>query len=46
MVDNILKKIISRKEQKINELKKKISIDSLKEKINQNNTYINFKEKI
>ncbi len=46
MVDNILKKIISRKEQKINELKKKISVDSLKEKINQNNTYVNFKEKI
>ena len=46
MVDNILKKIISKKEQRISEFKKKISIESLKEKINQNKTYVNFKEKI
>ena len=46
MVENILNKIINKKEQKLNELKKTISIESLKEKINENSSYINFKEKI
>jgi len=46
MVKNILNKIINKKEQKINELKKIISIESLKEKIEKNKTFINFKEKI
>ena len=46
MVENILNKIINKKEQKLNELKKIISIESLKEKIEENNTFINFKKKI
>jgi len=46
MVNNILKKIIDKKSQRINELKKTVSIESLREKIDQNKTYINFKEKI
>ena len=46
MPENILNKIINKKSQRLNELKKTISIESLKERIDQNNTYINFKEKI
>ena len=46
MVENTLNKIINKKEQKLNELKKTISIESLKEKINENKSFINFKEKI
>ena len=46
MVENTLNKIIKKKEQKLNELKKITFIDSLKEKIKENNTFINFKEKI
>ena len=46
MVENTLNKIINKKEQKLNELKKIISIESLKEKIEENSTFINFKEKI
>ena len=46
MVDNILSKIINKKKHKLNELKKIISIESLKTKINQNKNYFNFKEKI
>jgi len=46
MVENTLVKIINKKKQKINELKKNISIESLNEKIKKNNTFINFKEKI
>ena len=46
MVENTLNKIIKKKEQKLNELKKITSIESLKEKIKENNTFINFKEKI
>jgi len=46
MVENTLNKIINKKEQKLNELKKIISIESLKEKIKENSTFINFKEKI
>jgi len=46
MPENILEKIINSKKEKINELKKIISIESLNEKIEMNKTFINFKEKI
>ena len=46
MVKNVLNKIINQKEQKLNELKKIISIESLEEKIKKNSTFINFKKKI
>ena len=46
MSDNILKKILDNKKNKINNLKKDISIESLSEKIKDNNCFINFKEKI
>ena len=46
MVKNILSEIIKKKEKKLNDLKKITSIDLLKEKIKENNTFINFKEKI
>ena len=46
MVENTLNKIIKKKEQKLNKLKKITSIETLKEKIKKNNTYINFKKKI
>ena len=46
MVENTLNKIINKKGQKLNELKKTISIESLREKIKENRTFINFKEKI
>jgi len=46
MVENILDKIINKKQLRLNELKKIISIDSLKEKINENKSFVNFKEKI
>ena len=46
MAENILNKIIENKKQKIDSLKKSVSIDSLKEKINENKSFINFKEKI
>ena len=43
---NSLRNIIIKKEKKLNELKKAISIESLREKINENKNFINFKEKI
>tara|TARA_Y100001970_G_scaffold257302_1_gene335851 strand:- start:421 stop:1212 length:792 start_codon:yes stop_codon:yes gene_type:complete len=46
MAENILKKIIEKKIIKINNLKKSITAESLKDKINKNNSFINFKEKI
>jgi len=46
MPDNILIKIINKKKQKLSELKKTVSIESLNEKIEQNKIYLNFKEKI
>ena len=46
MANNILNKIINKKKQRLNKLKKTISIESLKEKIDQNNNYLDFKEKI
>tara|TARA_A100000164_G_scaffold237651_1_gene211081 strand:+ start:280 stop:1071 length:792 start_codon:yes stop_codon:yes gene_type:complete len=46
MAENILEKIIQNKREKIEDLKKTISIDSLNELINSNRTFIDFKEKI
>ena len=46
MSENILEKIITKKITKIKNLKKNITIESLKEKINKNSTFINFKDKI
>ena len=46
MSENILEKIIINKIKKIDILKKSISLDSLKERINENKSFINFKEKI
>jgi len=46
MPENILEKIIIAKIQKINVLKKSISLDSIKVKIDENKTFINFKKKI
>ena len=46
MSENILEKIITKKIEKIDILKKSVSIDSLKDKINKNKSFINFKEKI
>jgi len=43
---NILEKIIINKEKKIDLLKKSLSIESLKIKIDENQSFINFKEKI
>ena len=46
MSENILEKIIKKKSEKIIELKKHITIKSLEEKIENNKTFINFKDKI
>jgi indole-3-glycerol phosphate synthase len=46
MSENILDKIIKKKIEKIDLLKKSISLQSLKEKIDKNKSFINFKEKI
>ena len=46
MPENVLKKIIQKKSEKIFNLKKNISLESLNETINANKTFINFKEKI
>ena len=46
MAENVLEKIIKKKIEKIVNLKKTISLDSLDELINTNKTFINFKEKI
>ena len=46
MPDNILEKIIKKKIERIDLLKKSISLKSLDEKINQNRLFINFKDKI
>ena len=45
-MQNTLSKIISKKEEKLNKLKKITSIESLKNKIKENITFINFKKKI
>ena len=46
MTENVLDKIINKKKEKIVNLKKTISLDSLHESINSYKTFINFKEKI
>ena len=46
MPENVLKKIIKKKIEKIEDSKKSISIDSLNELIEKNKTFINFKENI
>jgi len=46
MPEDILNKIINKKVQKLNVLKKTISLESLKEKIKQYKTFLNFKKKI
>ena len=46
MTENVLEKILKKKSEKIVNLKKTISLDSLDELINTNKTFINFKEKI
>ena len=46
MSENMLERIIKKKVEKIDKLKKNITIKSLEEKIEQNNTFINFKDKI
>ena len=46
MIENVLEKIIKNKSEKIVNLKKTISQDSLKELINTSRKFINFKEKI
>jgi indole-3-glycerol phosphate synthase len=46
MPENVLKKIIKKKIERIDLLKKSISLKSLNEKINENKSFINFKDKI
>jgi len=46
MVENVLEKIIQKKTEKIINLKKNISLNSLNEFIGKNKSFINFKEKI
>ena len=46
MSENILNNIISKKIERVDTLKKSISLDSLNEIIYKNNTFIDFKEKI
>ena len=46
MTENVLEKIINKKIEKIVNLKKTISLESLDELINTNKTFVNFKKKI
>ena len=46
MPENILDKIIKKKIERIDLLKKSISLKSLNEKIDANKSFINFKDKI
>ena len=46
MPENILEKIIKKKIEKIDHLKKSINLDQLNDHINKNYNFINFKEKI
>ena len=46
MAENILEKIITKKTTRVDSLKKSITIEFLKEKIDKNKTFINFKDKI
>ena len=45
MSENVLKKIIENKSLKIENLKKKITLESLEKKIYENNTFVDFKKK-
>ena len=45
-MNNILDKIIRKKIEKIEEVKKNVSLDLLKDKIAKNDSFLNFKEKI
>ena len=44
MAENILEKIITKKTTRVDKLKRSITIESLKEKIDENKTFINFLE--
>jgi indole-3-glycerol phosphate synthase len=46
MPENVLEKIIKNKIDKINVLKKTVSLNDLSERINENKSFINFKDKI
>ena len=46
MAENILEKIIKKKEKSLKEIKKNISIETLSKMIQKNKFYLNFKEKI
>ena len=46
MPENILSNIVTKKIERVDALKKKITLDSLNEIIDKNNTFIDFKEKI
>ena len=46
MSENILEKIIKKKSEKIDNLKKTLELSSLQDLIDKNNSFINFKEKI
>ena len=46
MSENILNNIITKKIERVDALKKSLSLDSLNEIIDKNNTFIDFKEKI
>ena len=46
MAENILEKIIENKKKKIDLLKKSVSLEILKLKINENKSFINFKQTI
>ena len=46
MTENILEKIVKKKIEKIADLKKTVSIDSLNQSIEKNKTFVNFKDKI
>jgi len=46
MTENILSTIITKKIERVDALKKSITLDSLNELIDKNNTFIDFKEKI
>ncbi len=46
MLENVLEKIIQKKSEKIVNLKKNISLNSLNEMIDKNKSFINFKDKI
>ena len=45
-MNNILDKIIKKKIERLEEVKKNVSLDLLKDKISKNNSFLNFKEKI